>query len=338
MMHRAVGTVQSVAEIDCDLQEIATEHGPALNYVALAGRIIAGDTVLLNTTARRLSLGTGGYDFVIANLARRAECLADDAGSAQGHIVKLRYTPEQNAVHTLEEQAEHAGVWERELEGMPVIVGQLHSQIAPIAAGLKLRGKRVAYIMSDGAALPMAFSHLVRQLKSTGLIDSTFTFGQAFGGQYETVTLHSALLAAKHIAGADSAIVCQGPGNAGTATHYGFSGVEQAWYLGTAKALGGKPVAVVRMSEADERERHRGISHHTTTALDLTYARCVVPLPVGAPTQGLPPGHDLRFVDNTHEALDLLVERGINVTTMGRSIKGDPLFFAAAAAAGMVEV
>ena len=346
MLTQARGRVKEVRDLAADVQELQVEFtdssSTALNYVQLSGRVKAGDAVLVNTTARRLHLGTGGYDFVIANLEK--DTWLDDGddpyekGKPVGHIMKGRYLPCQRAVLTLEEQTEHAGIWERELDGMAVIVGQLHSQIAPIAAGLKLRGKRVAYIMTDGAALPLAFSHLVRQLKAAGLIDSTFTFGQAFGGQYETVTLHSALLAAMHIAGVDAAIVCQGPGNAGTATRYGFSGVEQAWHLGTAKALQGKPVAVVRMSEADERERHLGISHHTTTALDLTYARCVVPLPAGAPTQGLPPGHDLRFVENTHEALDLLEKKGIEVTTMGRGLRDDPLFFAAAAAAGMVEV
>lgn len=335
MMNRATGTVQSITEIACDVQELATEHGIALNYVQLCGLARPGDSVLLNTTARKLSLGTGGYDFVIANLTRPE---GDTKDEYQGHIVKLRYTPEQNAVRTLEEQAEHAGVWERELDGMPVVVGQLHSQIAPVAAGLKLRGKRVAYIMTDGAALPIAFSHLVRELKTLGLIDATITSGQAFGGDYDTVTVHSALLAARHILNADAAIVCQGPGNAGTATRYGFSGIEQAHHLGTVKALEGKPVAVVRMSDADPRERHRGISHHTTTALDLTYARCIVPLPIGSGTQGLPPGHDIRFVDNVHEPLGLLAEKGINVTSMGRGVDEDPSFFAAAAAAGMVEV
>jgi hypothetical protein len=336
MLSRRVGKVERVWDWDNAAQEVTTEHGVALNYIEISGRAEAGDDVLLNATAGKLSLGTGGYDFVMANLTRPAP--EEDVDLARGHIVKLRYTPEQHAVRALEEMPEHAGVWEWELEGLPVIVGQLHSQIAPVAAGLKLRGKRVVYVMTDGAALPIAFSRLTRQLKSAGLIDHTTTCGQAFGGDYETVTVHSALLAAKHILKVDAAIVCQGPGNAGTATRYGFSGIEQATLLGTAKALEGKPIAVVRMSEADERDRHRGISHHTKTALDLTYARCIVPVPAGFSTQGLPPGHDIRFVDGVHEALDLLKEKGIEVTTMGRGVNDDPAFFAAAAAAGMVDV
>ncbi len=237
---------------------------------------------------------------------------------------------------TLEEQEKHAAVWERTLEGLPVLVGQLHSQIAPAAAGLYLAGKRrVAYIMTDNGALPLAFSHLVRDLKTANLLHATITCGQAWGGDYETVTLHSALLAAKHILAMDVAIVCQGPGNAGTGTKYGFSGIEQAQNLDIVKALDGKAVAIVRMSSADKRERHQGISHHTLTTLELAYSRAIVPLPEGADPADLPPGHDVRFVPGTQTALDLLTTRGIAVTTMGRNSTDDPAFFQAAAAAGL---
>ena len=250
--------------------------------------------------------------------------------------MKARFLPCQLAVLTLEEQAQYAEVWEQTLEEMPVLVGQLHSQIAPAAAGLHLAGaRRVAYVMTDAAALPLGFSRLVRDLKEAGLLHATLTCGQAFGGDYETVTLYSALLAAKHVAGCEAAIVCQGPGNAGTGTKYGFSGIEQAHNLDIVKALGGDSIAIVRMSSADKRERHQGISHHTRTTLDLAYSRCLVPLPAGTDTSPLPPGHSLVYVPGTQAALDLLAARGVAVTTMGRTPAEDPLFFQAAAAAGL---
>ena len=296
-------------------------------------RVWVGDSVLLNTTARELKLGTGGYDFVVANLTRPAA----DVPPGPGHIIKGRYLPCQQAVLTLEEQPQYTQVWEEALDGFPVLVGQLHSQIAPAAAALHLSGRtRVAYVMTDQAALPMAFSQLVRALKMAGLLQETITCGQAFGGDHETVTLHSALLAAKHILDCDAAIVCQGPGNAGTGTKYGFSGIEQAQNLDIVKALGGTAIAIVRMSSADARERHRGISHHTRTTLEMAYARCIVPLPAGADDSTLPPGHDVRFVEGAQAALDLLAEKQIRVTTMGRTPAEDPAFFLAAAAAGMV--
>jgi len=340
MKTQAAGRVTETTNWDGDAQELSVrlemETRRAINYLALTGPAFVGDDVLLNTTAQTLKLGTGGVDFVSANLSRPLPKAQDGDKDAAGHIMKGRYLPCQLAVLTLEEQEQYADVWEQKLEEMPVLVGQLHSQIAPAAAGLHLAGaRRVAYVMTDAAALPLGFSRLVRDLKEAGLLHATLTCGQAFGGDYETVTLYSALLAAKHIAGCDAAIVCQGPGNAGTGTKYGFSGIEQAHNLDIVKALGGDSIAIVRMSSADKRERHQGISHHTRTTLDLAYSRCLVPLPAGTDTSALPPGHSMVYVPGTQAALDLLVARGIAVTTMGRTPAEDPLFFQAAAAAGL---
>ena len=339
MITQAVGKVQSVTDWDGDAQELTVrlelETRRAVNYPALTGPAGVGDDVLLNTTAQALKLGTGGYDFVSANLTH---ALPKPPEAETGHIIKGRYLPCQQAILTLEEQERYADVWERNLEGFPVLVGQLHSQIGPAAAGLHLSGRRrVAYIMTDVGALPLAFSRLVRDLKASGLLYATLTCGQAFGGDRETVTLHSALLGAKHILDCDAAIVCQGPGNAGTGTKYGFGGIEQAQNLDIVRALGGTSVAIVRMSSADKRERHQGVSHHTRTTLDLAYSRCIVPLPVGADETPLPPGHSVLFIEGAQAALDLLDARGIAVTSMGRTPAEDPMFFLAAAAAGLVE-
>ena len=339
MITQAVGKVQSVTDWDGDAQELTVrlelETRRAVNYPALTGPAGVGDEVLLNTTAQALKLGTGGYDFVSANLTH---ALPKPLEAETGHIIKGRYLPCQQAVLTLEEQERYADVWERKLEGFPVLVGQLHSQIGPAAAGLHLSGRRrVAYVMTDAGALPMAFSRLVRDLKAAGLLGATLTCGQAFGGDAETVTLHSALLGAKHILHCDAAIVCQGPGGAGTGTKYGFSGIEQAQNLDIVRALGGTSVAIVRMSSADKRERHQGVSHHTRTTLDLAYSRCIVPLPVGADETTLPPGHSVLFIEGAQAALDFLAARGIAVTSMGRTPAEDPAFFLAAAAAGLVE-
>lgn len=349
MLTQTEGLVMQVTDWDGGVQELtvrASGDGSspedasqrALNYVTLTGEVKFGDRVLLNTTARTLQLGTGGYDFVIANLSSpmAAPELVGAGDVSGGHIIKGRYLPCQLAVQTLEEQDQYADVWERDLGGFPVLAGQLHSQIAPAAAGLRFVGQeRVAYIMTDAAALPLAFSKLVRELKRTGLVAATITCGQAFGGDYETVTLHSALLAARHILHCDAAIVCQGPGNAGTGTKYGFSGIEQAQNLDIVKALNGSPIAIVRMSSVDPRERHQNVSHHTRTALDLTYGRCLVPVPLGTDMRALPPGHQVREIDRTWEPLTLLANLGINVTSMGRTPDDDPIFFQAAAAAGM---
>ena len=134
--------------------------------------------------------------------------------------------------------------------------------------------------MSDGAALPLSLSKIVPILKERGLIDEVVTFGHAFGGDREAVNIFSALLAARHVCRGDAAVVLMGPGVVGTSTKWGTTALEQGYYLNAVQALKGVPVALVRMSEADKRPRHFGISHHTMTVLqDLAHPGCVVPLP-----------------------------------------------------------
>ena len=144
------------------MQEVQTDYGPAVNFVGLTGPVAPGELVLLNRTATCLNLGTGGYDFVMANLSAEPPSSLE---IGEGHIVKARYTPVQHAVLALEERPEHASVWQKRLEGFPVIVGQLHSQLAPVSSALHQSGARVAYVMTDAASLPIGFSRMVRLLK-----------------------------------------------------------------------------------------------------------------------------------------------------------------------------
>ena len=94
------------------------------------------------------------------------------------------------------------------------------------------------------------------------------TSGQAFGGELEAVTIWTGLLAAAELVGADVVIVADGPGNLGTDTTWGVSALASGHALNAAEALGGRPVAALRISFADARERHRGVSHHSLTILD----------------------------------------------------------------------
>ncbi len=331
-LSRAIGRVTSARAVAPDLQIVETEHGPAINYPALTGTVADGATVVLNRTARLLNLGTGGYDFVMAIVD--ADDVANGA-DAPGHIMKARYTPAQHAVLTLEEQEQYADIWTKPLDGFPVLVGQLHSQLAPAAAALSFRGYRVAYVMTDAAALMIAFSRSVTAALDLGYIAATITTGQASGGQYETVTVASALLAAKYIVECDAAVVVQGPGNAGTGTKYGFSGLEQANQLDTVAALGGVPIAIARVSEGDQRERHQGMSHHTATSLSLVRDSCRVPLPPTADASSVPPRHAVHFVPGGETVVDRMQADGFALSTMGRSAAQDGIFFEAAAAAGI---
>ncbi len=333
-------------ELDVDLPDGGRVR--ALAYPAMVGEPAVGDRVLLNVGALDRGLGTGGYAMVVA----RPDRLPADPAAGPGHLVKARYTPLQVMVLGADEQESPHHQLLREADdigGMPVVVADLHSSLPAVLAGLRdsRPEARAAYVMTDGGALPAWFSRSVAGLREAGWLAGCVTVGQAFGGDLEAVTLHSGLLAARLVLGADVAVVTQGPGNLGTDTRWGFSGVAAGEAVNAAAALGGRPVAAVRVSEADARERHRGLSHHSRTAygrVALAAADLVVPELPGAFGADLlravtevasasAAGH--RVVPVAVEGLDAaLAACPVPLSTMGRGLTGDRAAFLAAAAAG----
>jgi Protein of unknown function (DUF3866) len=322
--------------------EVGGALASAIAYPELAGRLEVGSRVLLNTTAVELGLGTGGVHLVVA---------VDDGAVEQqprGRVMKARYTPLQVAVSTLEETHGAAIDETRSLEGLPVVCAPLHSMIAPIAAGARAAGaERVVYVMTDGAALAGGFSRLVGRLRSVGLLETWITVGQAFGGEHEATTVWTGLLASAAVFRADVAIVADGPGNLGTGTRWGVSALASGHALDAADTLGGRPVAALRISFADPRERHRVVSHHSLTILrQVAHARVNVAVPVLEGGQRtavwdslrearLEERHQLVEVDG-RPALAKLEELGVEIESMGRSPADDPAFFLAAGAAGVL--
>ncbi|MBB6172046.1 hypothetical protein HNR23_002106 [Nocardiopsis mwathae] len=325
-------------------EDIAPRTCRALAYTDLVGRPEVGDRVLLNTTALDMRLGTGGYAMVIALPDR----LPPDPSPAPGHLVKARYTPLQTTVLGADEQdsPHHAALRDAEgIDGMPVVTADLHSALPAILAGIhhSRPEARVVYVMLDGGALPAAFSRSLADLRAAGLLAATVTVGQAFGGDLETVTVHTGLLAARHILGADIAIVAQGPGNLGTGTPWGFSGVSTGEAVNAAAVLGGHAVASLRVSEADARERHRGVSHHSITAygrVALAPADVVVPQLPGAfgtrvRSEAAPLAERHLVVEVPIDGLkQALHDLPVRLSTMGRSLDADAAYFLTAAAAG----
>lgn len=346
------GRVAEIISSSRGVTEIRVEVGGRLektiNYDFLTGPVQEDDVVTLNTTAVYKSLGSGGYHFVMANQSVRETEVEE-----LGHIMKMRYTPCQVKCFTVEEELNpnRAKIEDfKSLKGTPVIIGTLHSQLAPAAAGVKAvsGGKlKVAYVMTDGAALPIQMSRTVAELKEKGLIDGTVTVGHAFGGDYEAVNIYTGLIAAKEAAGADVIIVAMGPGIVGTGTKFGFTGIEQGEIINAVNILGGKPVAIPRISFADSRERHKGVSHHTITVLTkIAITRSTVVIPVLDPVKanfvenqllksGASLEHDV-VSENGEPAIHYLMEKGIVVTTMGRNLSQDKEFFLAAGAAGVL--
>lgn len=339
------GTVVQMIEERPGLQRVEVDlgAGPERAYVLthLTGGVGPGDRVVVNTTAVELGLGTGGWHVVHWNLAR-------DAWSepGPGHIIKARYTSLQADVGSTEEHAHELADVES-IDGLPVIAAALHSQLPAVAVAFKAARPegRLAYVMTDGAALPLALSDLAATLVSRRLVDTTITCGHAFGGEYEAVSVHSALAVARHVARVDAAVVVMGPGIVGTGTRLGFSGIEVGPILDATVGLGGFPIACMRASFADPRPRHQGISHHTVTALSVACrSRVSIALPaVGGEIEarlrhdlhasGLDSRHDVVPVA-TPDVLSLFAHHDLHVVSMGRPAEEDPILFLAAAAAG----
>jgi hypothetical protein len=340
----ATGTVETVLDERQGLQILEVRLGADLRRAVLYTRYAApaqpGDRVVLNTTATELGLGSGGDDFVVWNLAHETYDTRGD-----GHVMKLRYTPLQTEVLTVEApESPHHDVMSgaTALDGMPVLAASLHSQLLPVVAGLRLRrpDARIAYVMTDGGALDASLSTTARRLRELNWIEAVVTVGHAVGGDLDAVNIYSGLLAARSVVGADAAVVGMGPGVVGTATPFGTTALELGMAINAAGSLGGRPVAVVRMSSGDARDRHAGVSHHASTALlRVALTPADVPVPMGR-TDGLEEIAMLhRVVEVEAEpVLGVLAEAkawGLEASHMGRGPEADSLFFLAAGAAGI---
>jgi hypothetical protein len=116
----------------------------------------------------------------------------------------------------------------------------------------------------------------------------------------------------------------------GTGSRFGHGGMAAADAANAAAALGGRPVLAVRLSEADSRPRHRGMSHHTEAVLAVSPADIVVAWPEGSPVE--------HPVTERAELVDVADWRDacadLPLSHMGRGPDDDPWFFAAAFAAG----
>ena len=205
----------------------------ALAYPALTGGPKPGDRVLLNTTRAGLGLGTGGYALVVAVPDR----LPPDR-SGPGHLVKARYTPLQawcwaptsglavprRAAGRRGHRRDAGGGGRPALRARPpswlALCARTAARAGPRRAGCRPGPDSALRASSDDrrrGAAGLVLSTCAA-LREAGWLAGTVAVGQAFGGDLEAVTLHTGLLAARHVLGADVAVVAQGPGNLGTGT------------------------------------------------------------------------------------------------------------------------
>jgi hypothetical protein len=298
------GAVSAITEKLPGLVRLEVDGIPCIAYPRLTGEVEVGDDVIVNEQARLLELGSGGFDVLYANLTRGLALPAEDGA----HVMALPYTPAQVAAVHVEE----TGVLAESLDGLPVVLCTLHSQLAPVCAGLA--GVRVAYVQVAGGALPVSLSDTIRLLRTRGLLEVVCAVAPCLDGDAQFVTAVAALAWSK-AQGYDAVVCSVGPGIVGTGTRLGHGALALADVANAAAALGGRPVLAVRTSDADARNRHRGVSHHAQTVLDLSLGEVIV----AAETDG--EGWDRACGD-------------LPLSHMGRGPTDDPMFFRAAYAAG----
>ncbi len=311
------GTVTAVHERLDALVRLEVDGEPCIAYPRLTGGVEEGDTVLVNTRAVDLDLGSGGFGVLYANLTRGINLPADE----DAHVMALPYAPGQTVVRFAEED----GVSRERIDDVPVVCTGLHSQLAPVCAALA--GHRVTYVQLSGGALPVSLSDTVRALKARRLLDTAIAVSPCVDGDLQCVTAASAMtLAAAR--GADVVVCGIGPGIVGTGSRWGHGGLAVADAANTAAALGARPIVAPRISFGDERPRHRGVSHHTRSALAL----CIDAVQVAWP-RGLEPPEGIDVVEVDVTGWEAACAP-LPLSHMGRGAAEDPWFFASAFAAG----
>jgi hypothetical protein len=331
-----------VVDADPLTVEVDGERRAAWADDALLGEMREGDEVVVNVAALDLGLGSGGFDIVHVNLTRGL-----GAGGGEGeHVMKLNYTSLQHPVVPIELAAfaggrgNAKGASERNARSIPVLVLPLHGHLAPAAwaAAQAAPGLKVGYVQTAGGALPGSMSRDVAELRGRGLLCAHVTAAPSYGGEHESLSVAGALDAAAQKLGWDAAIAGPGPGIIGSESRLGHGGMSALDNAHAALALGLPTLLSPRISAADRRDRHRGVSHHTLTVMQMLLGAVEVPVPAGHPVVTAQLAEAAAWRHKLREApadLGGYAASGLPARTMGRTLEDDPLFFAAPLAAGV---
>ncbi len=322
--------------------EVGEERRRAWADPGLVGPCEVGDAVVVNVAALDLGLGSGGFDVVHVNLTRG---LGADEEVAGAHVMKLNYTSLQHPVEPVEAPTDAPPRPDRRI---PVLVLPLHGHLAPAcwATAAADPGLRVGFVQVPGGALPGSLSVDVAALRKRGLLAGHLTVAPCYGGEHEAISTPGALHAAAESEALrwDAAIVGPGPGILGSATRYGHGGMAALAAAHAALAMGLPTLLSPRLSAADPRPRHRGVSHHTRAVLELLLGPVAVAVPELG--EGLDPDLDadlgpIRAAGGaSHRIFPCPVDlegyagSGLPRRTMGRDLEQDRLFFAAPLAGG----
>jgi len=339
-LHKVVATVKSVLLETDDYQLITTNETdrPAYVFKKFSGIVKPGNKVVLNTTATSLNLGTGGYDFVICILAERHISFEDEKIS---HLIKLNYTPLQFSIPVVEESKDYIEALNqfenhKKLKSS-VAALTIHSHLLPFLLGVKTRNPdvRTAVVLDDSSCLPAFLSSVLNYIRENRLTDAIITVGQAFGGTHEAINHASAFIYASFALKATIIVAVPGFGLKGTGSKFGHSAIRTAEVLFYAESLGAKAYLVPRVSFADNRERHFGLSHHTSEIAEIKKNGFYLLIPEINHEAGsiinekIAPLKELAlcFSINEAAALKVLESHENMLRSMGRGLRDDPYFF-----------
>jgi hypothetical protein len=302
---------------------------------ALVGEMHEGDEVVVNVESMDLGLGSGGFDVVHVNLTRGLE----SPGAAGTHVMKLNYTSLQHPVLPVERPVGSVAADPPSATGMPALVIPLHGHLAPVAwaAAQAAPDLTIGFVQTVGGALSGTLSRDLATLRERGLVGDHVTAGPCFGAEHEAISTAGALDAAATTLGWDAAILGPGPGILGSATDLGHGGITAVENAHAALALGLPTLLSPRLSSTDRRDRHRPLSHHTRTALELLLAPLEIAVPEGFPDalEALEGAKGQHRLATARVDLDAYARSGLPAKTMGRELTDDPVFFAAPLAAGL---
>lgn len=358
MLNLETGRVIEIVYQDNKIQILNIENEnnllveKAINYVQETGTCIIEDRVVINTVGNRLELGTGGYNLIYLNLSNKQ----DDKkviDRDNGHIIKMKYTPGQIRVKAVEEYIESSIFnLQNKLPHIPVIYAILHSMISPLVTTIKYikQNAIITCVYTYGGAMNANNSFILNKLRKSGLIDNIITTGECYGGDYESINVTTGILFGLSKLKSDIIIVCCGPGVAGSSTFYGFSTFDFIGPIYIAKLLGLCPVLIPRISMADKRERHIGISMQSISILQTLDFPIHLPLykdkeDIGEfdfiynqlSMYGIINKHNVQFINEP--VTKMVIENlDTDIRVMGRSYAEDPWFFKNCISAGVYSV
>ena len=184
-------------------------------------------------------------------------------------MIKLNYTSLQHPVDPVEVDDTETGARSR---SRPPVVISLHGHLAPVAwAAAQARpGLRVGFVQTAGGALPgVALARRRRAARARAALRPRHRRRRLRRRARGDQRCRAALDAAARRLGWEAVVVGPGPGILGSATRLGHGGWRRSTPPTRRSRSACRPLLCPRLSSSDERARHRGLSHHTASVLEL---------------------------------------------------------------------